>query len=179
MSTQSLAVIWPFRVTVGSAEYQHIASQIITDPPPCFTVGTRHSPNLNPADVGNNVRDNSPDHIMYFLSSDVQVLSHHLFHLVATFSVIRGSAIAPLKWTLDLWSSHRTVFVEKGSSRWILSSAVSLAAVVLWFCDTILFNVWRSLSYSFGFQPLILIWWCPPMICVCHHNLENCCSGHT
>jgi len=43
MSTQSLAVIRPFRVIIGPAQYQDIAAQIMTDPPPCFTVGTRHS----------------------------------------------------------------------------------------------------------------------------------------
>ena len=44
------------------------------------------------------------------------------------------------------------LFLWKWSSRWILSSAV-----LLWFIDTILFNVWRSLSLSFGFWPLFLL----------------------
>ena len=34
------------------------------------------------------------------------------------------------------------------------SSAVTFAAAVLWFLDTILFSVWRFLSISFGFRPL-------------------------
>jgi hypothetical protein len=89
MSTQPLAVIQPFRVIIGPAEYQHIAAQITTDPPPCFTVGTRHS--LLRAslgvwpDAGYNVKDVSPDHVTCFQSTDVQVLSssHHLFrHLL-------------------------------------------------------------------------------------------------
>ena len=46
MST-SLTVIWPFRVIIGPAEYQQIAAQIITDKPPCFTIGIRHSPNIH------------------------------------------------------------------------------------------------------------------------------------
>jgi hypothetical protein len=47
--------------------------------------------------------------------------------------------------------------VWKQSSRWILSSAVNFAGVHLWFRDTILFNVWWSLSLSFCFQPLFLL----------------------
>jgi hypothetical protein len=43
MLTQSLAVIPPFRVIIGPAEYKDIVVQIIADTPPCFTVGTRHS----------------------------------------------------------------------------------------------------------------------------------------
>jgi len=108
--------------------------------------------------VGNNVKDDSSDHIMYFQSSDGQVLwsSHHRFNLLALFSVIRGSAIAAVPWMLDLWNSCQTVFVER-SSRWILSSAVTFAEVLLWYIDTILFNVWWSLSLSSGFWPLFLL----------------------
>ena len=43
--------------------------------------------------------------------------------------------------TKDLWSSRRTVFVATGSSRWILSSTVTFAAVILRYSDTILFIV--------------------------------------
>jgi hypothetical protein len=43
MSTWSLAGMRPIRVIIGPAEYQDIAAQIITDPHPCFTVGTRQS----------------------------------------------------------------------------------------------------------------------------------------
>ena len=60
-------------------------------------------------------------------------------------------------WMFDLWSSCRTVFVETGSSRWILSSTVPRTIVVLWFLDTILFNARRSLSLSFGFRPPFLL----------------------
>jgi len=84
--------------------------------------------------------------------------SHHLFHLLALFSVIRGLAVAVLPWMLDLWSSHRTVFLmETEASRWILSSTVTFATAILWFLDTVLFSVWRSLSLSFGFLPLLLV----------------------
>ena len=58
---------------------------------------------------------------------------------------------------LDLWSSRRTVFVETGSSRWIFSSTVTSAAVLLWFLDTVLFKGWGFLSLRFGFQSLFLL----------------------
>ena len=48
-------------------------------------------------------------------------------------------------------------FVETGSSKWILSSTCTFAAVVLWFLDTAVFNVWHSLSLSLGFRPLFLL----------------------
>ena len=53
---------------------------------------------------------------------------------------------------LDLWSSRRI-----GSTRWMLSSAVTFATVVLSFLDVILFNVRQSLSLSFGFRPQVLV----------------------
>jgi hypothetical protein len=46
--------------------------------------------------------------------------------------------------------------METGYSRWIMSSALTFAAIILWFLDIILFNI-RSLSPSFGFQPLFLL----------------------
>ena len=48
-------------------------------------------------------------------------------------------------------------FCGTPSSRWILSSVVTCAATVLWFLDTVVFNVWRSLAPSFGFRPLFLL----------------------
>ena len=79
-----------------------------------------------------------------------------IFHLLALFSVIRGSVIAALPWMLDLWSSRQTVFVER-SSRWMSSSALTFAAVLLWFIDTILFSVRWSLSLNFRFWSLFLL----------------------
>ena len=92
------------------------------------------------------------------------------------FSVIRGLAIAALPWMLDLWSSCQTVFVEQ-SSRWMSSSAVTFAAVLLWFIDTILFSVRWSLSLNFGFWSLFLLADDVLPWCVCCQNLGNCCSG--
>ena len=98
-------------------------------------------------------------HLTIFMcfQSDVQVLwsSPHLFRLLALFSIIRGLAVAVVPWMWDLWRSYQNYFV-KWSSRWILSFAAASAAGVLWYLDTILFNVWRSPSLSFGFQPLFL-----------------------
>jgi hypothetical protein len=79
------------------------------------------------------------------------------FLLLALFSVTRSLAIANLLWMSEFWNSRRTVCVETGSSGWILSSAVTFAAAVQWFLDIILFNVWRSLSFTFGFRPLFLL----------------------
>ena len=104
------------------------------------------------------MKDSSSDHITYFQSSDVQVLwsSHHLFCPLALLSVIRGLEVAAVPWMSDLWSSCWNFFVVTGSSGWILSSAVTLAAVLIWLIDTILFKAPRSLSVSFGLQPLFL-----------------------
>jgi len=86
LSTQSLAAIRPFKVIIGPAEYQYIAAQIVTDPPPHFTGGTRHSglyaalgvlQTSNRPYVGNNVKDDSPDHITYFQSSGCRFYDHH------------------------------------------------------------------------------------------------------
>ena len=82
-------IIRPFKVIIGPAEYQYIDAQIITDPSPCFKVGTRNSglqaflgilQTHTKPDVGNNVKDNSFDHTACLQSSDIQVLwsSHHL-----------------------------------------------------------------------------------------------------
>jgi hypothetical protein len=93
-----------------------------------------------------------------FQLSHVQVLlsGHHHLRIWVLLSVIRGLAIAALPWILDLWSSFRTVFVEIGTSRWIFSSAVTYGTVVAWFFETILPNVWWSLSVNVDFRPLFL-----------------------
>ena len=48
-------------------------------------------------------------------------------------------------------------FYGNGFSRIIMSSAVTFAAAVLWFLDTVLFSVQQSLSLSSGFLPLFLL----------------------
>jgi hypothetical protein len=77
-----MAVIQPFTVIAGPAEYQDIAAEIITDLPPCFTVGTGIqdyrlpgcSPKITQSNVANNMKDDSSDHITYFQPPDAQVL---------------------------------------------------------------------------------------------------------
>jgi hypothetical protein len=72
-------------------------------------------------------------------------------HLNITFDSQRFSNCA-LQWMLDLWSSYWTVFSETWSSKWIFSSVVPCAAVVLWLfrnnpsqCTTISFcQCWIS-----------------------------------
>jgi hypothetical protein len=63
--------------------YHDIAAESITKPPPCFTVGTRHSglwaslavlQMLTLPYVGNSVKDDSSDHITRSQLSDVQAL---------------------------------------------------------------------------------------------------------
>jgi hypothetical protein len=84
---------------------------------------------------------------------------HHTIFF-SPFSIIFGNkrfSNGSSAWMLDLWSSRQTVLVQTWSSRWILSSAVTFAAVVVWFLDTFLFNVRQSLSLSFGFRPQFLL----------------------
>ena len=64
----------------------------------------------------------------------------------------RSSAIAALPWILDLWSACQTVFVET-----VFKMNTEFCCHLLWFIDTILFNVWWSLSLSFGFWQLFLL----------------------
>ena len=77
---------------------------------------------------------------------------HTNFFAFYWFSVIRGSAIAALPWMLDLWSSCQTVFVEM-----VFKMNIEFCCHLQWFTDTILFNVWWSLSLSFGFWQLFLL----------------------
>jgi hypothetical protein len=114
--------------------------------------------------------------------SDVQVLWswHHRLRIWALLSVIRGAAIAALRWMLDLWSSRRTVFGETGSSRWIFSSAAfhqGCSSSVIFRnnpqCTTI------SLCQCWVWPIVPLRWCCLPMIRVCWRNLRNCRSRYT
>ena len=57
---------------------------------------------------------------------------------------------------LDLLSSRQTVFVES-VFKMNIKFCCYLCAVLLWFIDTIFFNVWQSLSLSFCFWPLFLL----------------------
>jgi hypothetical protein len=117
-------VTWTFHVVTGSnstCQSNYRNSRIPryccpnqTDPPPCFTVGSRHSGSQASLGVRPNVGNSVKGQIAYFRSSDVQVLSpsHHLFRLLVLFSVIGGLAIAALPCMLDVWSCRWIVFVK-------------------------------------------------------------------
>jgi hypothetical protein len=115
------------------------------------------SPNASLRDVADSLKEDSTDHITRafpvvwcpgFMSW------HHHLDIWALLSAIWGFAIAALLWVLDLWSSRQTVFMETRSSRWIFSSAVICAAVVLWIFETILLKLRRSHSVNVDFHPL-------------------------
>jgi hypothetical protein len=88
----------------------------------------------------------------YSHDSGLQVIRRYLWSTHALgFSVFTRRILA-LPRMLDLWSSHRTVFVETASSEWIFNSA----AVVLWFFGKILLSLRRSLCVSVNFRSLFL-----------------------
>jgi len=54
--------------------------------------------------------------------------------------------------------SYQYYVIKSGYDENRLTKPVfTFAAVLLWFIDKILFNIWRSLSFSFGFRPLFLL----------------------
>jgi hypothetical protein len=95
---------------------------------------------------------------MHFQLCGVPVLWswHHRLHIWALLSVIGGLAVTALLWMLDLWRSRQTVFVERWSSRWMFSFAVTCTAVAPRVLETILLSVRQSLSFSVHFHLLLL-----------------------
>ena len=93
----------------------------------------RRSPNINPAPCWEHRERRLiwPYYAFQIIRLQVLWSSLYLFRLLALFSVNRYLAIATVPWKLDLWNARRTVFVETGSSRWMLSSAVTFATAVL------------------------------------------------
>jgi hypothetical protein len=85
-----------------------------------------------------------------FQLSHVHVLWswHHGLLNWALLSVIRCLATAALPWMLDWWTSHRTVFVRTKTSRWIFSSSVTCAPVVLSFQNNPSQSTMRDLFLS-------------------------------
>ena len=81
-----------------------------------------------------------------------------MFWIVSSGIVYHSSWRTSSSWLKDDGGGNLLlILMETGSSRWIMSSALTFAAVILWFLDTILFNIQQSLSPSFGFQPLFLL----------------------
>jgi hypothetical protein len=104
--------------------YHDIVAQTITEPSPCFTVGTRYSGlsvhqmrvNSSWCKEEHKGRFVWPNHVIVSSWLIIQVLwsRHHRLCIWALFKVITGLAIAALPWMLDLWNSRKNVFVEKG-----------------------------------------------------------------
>ena len=78
------------------------------------------------------------------------------FSPLVPFSVIRSLEIVAVPWMLDLWSSCKT-FCGNGLQDEYYVLDITFATVLPWFINTILFNVQRSLSLSFGLLPLFLL----------------------
>jgi len=92
---------------------------------------------------------------------------HHtifFFRLLALFSAIKGLAFAALPWMLDLWNSRRTFFCGNMVFK-TNSPGVTFAAVVLWFLDTVLFNIGYSFYLVLGFGH------CPSQLIMSSHDL--------
>ncbi|GFV19366.1 hypothetical protein TNCV_3662991 [Trichonephila clavipes] len=80
---ETAKLIFPFRVTIGTAESHDTAARIMKDQPPYLTVGRRQSQSyvwagvlqtcIRPI-VGKRVKDDSSDHITVFHCSNDQVL---------------------------------------------------------------------------------------------------------
>jgi hypothetical protein len=150
--------------------YHYIAAQTITEPPPCFTVGTRQAllivgflrcSNINSfwCREQREGRLIWPYHAFTIVwSPGFMVVTSSFTHLGIT-SIIRGLAIAAPSWVLDLWSSRRTVFSENSVFKMNIQFfySVTCSAIFLRFFETIPLNVRRSLSVNVDFRPLFLL----------------------
>jgi hypothetical protein len=147
------AVIWPWRVMDHHNTMQNLPCVSLLE----LSISDYRLPwvfsRQTFRDVGNSMKAThlTISRVFSFLSSR---FCGHDTNIWALLSVIWGSAVGTVLWTLDLWSSRWTVFVETWSPRWIFNSAVTCAAIVLWFFQTVLLNVWRSLSVNVDFHPL-------------------------
>ena len=104
------------------------------------------------------MRDDSNDHITYFvIRLPGFIIITPFFRLLALFSVIRVLSIAALPWMVDLSSSRRNVFFCGNSVSMMNSVFCCQLCCSLWILDTILFNVRRSVSFNFCFQPLFFL----------------------
>ena len=130
MSTYSLAVMWPFRVIIGTVEYwccpnHHRSASMFHSWNQAFRIigFLGNSAGINLAWCWEQCEGQLiwPWYIFPVIRHPGFMIIHHLFHLLTLFSVISGLANATLQWILDLWRSCQIVFVETVSSRWILS----------------------------------------------------------
>jgi hypothetical protein len=142
----SLAVIRPWRVLMRPTEYD-ITARTITEPSPVFHCSSKTlgivgflgcSPNVNSSWCRKLCEGRliGPYHAAFPVvwCPDFMVVTPSFTHLSITFSNQRFSNRSPNVY-VDFWSPRRTVFVETESSTWIFLSAVTSAAVVLWFSE--------------------------------------------
>jgi hypothetical protein len=179
-----------WRVVIGPTEYHDTVYQTITEPPPCFTVGTRPGiPNCRLSWVFSKRKlflmwrttwrmTHPTISCTRFQLSDAQVLWwwHHV-HIYALLSVIKCLAIAALLWMLDMWSSCQTVFVE------------TVFKIIIQFCcrlccSTVIFQKnpfqCRMISFcQYWFSLTVPLCWCLAKICICWHNLRNSHTQYT
>ena len=85
-------------------------------------------------------------------------MDSYLFWIVSSGILYHSSRRTSSSWLKDDGGGNLVpIIMERGSSRSIMSSALTFAAVILWFLDKILFYIYQSLSPSFHFQPLLLL----------------------
>jgi hypothetical protein len=169
LSTYSLAVIRPWRAIMGP-----------TETVPRYCCPNHHRTSLafhfwNQAfrvvgflsvlqtwtlpDVGSSMKDDSSDHITLpfpvVWCPGFMVVTPPCMHLGITFSNQRLSNCSP-SVDVDLWSSCVTIFAERGSCRWMFSSAVTRDRALLSFFETVLLHVRRSLAVNVDLRPLSL-----------------------
>jgi hypothetical protein len=170
LSMYFLAVIQPWRVIMGPTEYHDIAAQTITEPPPCFTLGTkpgildcRHSwlfsnCKLFLRDVGNCVKGDLSDHItcafiiVWYPGFMVATLS--FTHLSITFTIQRFSNCSP---TMDVG------FVKLTSDSFCGNGLQDEYSVLL--SSAVLFQNRTSLQFSDSFIWTVTQYnhWCTAM----------------
>jgi hypothetical protein len=161
LSMYSFAVIRPWRITIGPTECHDTVAQTITEPPPCFVVGTRH-PRLQASlgvletytlpDVGNCVKD---DAFTVVWCPGFMVMTPSFTHLSITFNSRRFSNCSR---TMDFGFVKLTS--DSFCGNWVIKiqfcCPVTCAGVVLWFFAIILLNIQQSLSVNVDFHPLFL-----------------------
>ena len=132
------------------------------------------SPNLNPTSCWEQREGRLiwPYYVFPIIRLQVLWSSHHLFRLLALFSVMRCLAITVPPWMLDLWSSRQTALWKRGlqDEYWVLLSPLlqqfyDFQTQAPSICGDPFHLVWFS-------GPVPISWWRLPTICVCRR------SGH-
>ena len=169
MTTKSLAVIQPLWGSTGPTEYYIMM-------PKSWQIWL-HVSQLEP-----DIQDYKLPWVMSKYKPGLMLgttwrMTHLTILCISNRKMARFCLAVP--WMLDLWSSHQTGFVES-----FVKMNIKFCYHLCW--STSMINRHNPLQCTaipftwFWFSTTIpLSWLCPPMICVCHHNLRNCCSGYT